>query len=136
MTKPIPTVDRYMTTTPVTISVADTLEHAQRVMHEGRFRHLPVVDGELLAGLLTERDVQLIASLDGADLRHLTASDAMTTSPWTVSPRASLDEVVSEMAEKKYGSALVVDNGRVVGIFTAIDALEAFAELLHSRLAK
>ncbi len=136
MSKPIPTVDRYMTTTPVTISVGDTLAHAQKVMQEGRFRHLPVLDGELLAGMLTERDVQLIASLDGADLRMLTASDAMTTSPWSVSPHASLDEVVSEMAEKKYGSALVVDNGRVVGIFTAIDALEAFAELLHSRLSK
>ncbi|MFO0651414.1 MAG: CBS domain-containing protein [Polyangiales bacterium] len=136
MSKPIPTVDRYMTTTPVTISVGDTLAHAQKVMQEGRFRHLPVLDGDLLAGLLTERDVQLIASLDGADLRMLTASDAMTTTPWSVAPDASLDAVVSEMAENKYGSALVVDNGRVVGIFTAIDALEAFAELLHSRLAK
>jgi acetoin utilization protein AcuB len=136
MSKPIPTVDRYMTTTPVTIAVGDTLAHAQRVMQEGRFRHLPVLDGDALAGLLTERDVQLIASLDGADMRLLTASDAMTTSPWSVAPDAPLDAVVAEMAEKKYGSALVVDNGRVVGIFTAIDALEAFAELLHTRLSK
>ncbi len=136
MSKPIPSVDRYMTTTPTTIDLGESLANAQKVMQEGHFRHLPVLDGERLVGMLTERDVQLIASLDGADLRKLTASDAMTNAPWSVSPRAPLDEVVSEMAEKKYGSALVVDNGRVVGIFTAIDALTAFAELLHTRLAK
>lgn len=136
MSKPIPTVERYMTTTPITIGAGDNLAHAQKVMHEGHFRHLPVIADNELVGLVTERDLQLISSLDGADLRSLTVSDAMTPSPWRVSPKAPLDEVVSEMAEKKYGSALVVDNERVVGIFTAVDALAAFAELLHTRLAK
>lgn len=136
MSKPIPTVDRYMTTTPVTIEARETLVNAQHLMHEGNFRHLPVLDGAKLVGVLTARDVQLIAAFDGVDLRLLTVSDAMTAHPWSVSPRAPLDEVVAEMAEKKYGAALVVDNDRVVGIFTAIDALTAFAELLHTRLAK
>lgn len=136
MTKPIPTVERYMTTTPTTISAGDNLAHAQKVMHEGRIRHLPVVSGDELVGLITERDVQLIGSLKDADLRTLMVSDAMTPSPWRVAPTTPLDEVVAEMAEKKYGSALVVDRDRVVGIFTAVDALAAFAELLHTRLAK
>ncbi len=129
----IPTVDRYMTTTPVTINAGDTLTTAQRIMRDGHFRHLPVLDGGRLVGMLTERDVELIASLDGADLRMLTASDAMSVDPWCVTPRAPLDEIVMVMAEKKYGSAVVVDGERVVGIFTAIDALSAFAELLHAR---
>ncbi len=136
MSKPIPTVDRYMTTTPVTIEAQETLVNAQHLMREGNFRHLPVLDGGALVGVVTARDVQFIAAFDGADLRLLTVSDAMTTHPWSVSPRAPLDEVVAEMAEKKYGAALVVDHDRVVGIFTAIDALSAFAELLHTRLAR
>ena len=49
-------------------------------------------------------------------------------------PDAPVDEVVREMAGHKYGSAVVVDNGHVVGVFTAIDAMTAFAELLETRL--
>jgi len=51
-----------------------------------------------------------------------------------VSPDAPIDEVVQEMAGKKFGSAVVIDNGKVVGMFTATDALAAFAELLQTRL--
>ena len=58
----------------------------------------------------------------------------MTPDPYIVSPEAELDEVVSTMAAKKYGSAVVSDNGKVVGIFTTVDACSAFAELLTTRL--
>ena len=54
---------------------------------------------------------------------------------YVVTPDASLDEVVSTMAAKKYGSAVVTDNGHVVGIFTTVDACSAFADLLGSRLS-
>ena len=50
-------------------------------------------------------------------------------------PEAPLDEVVREMAEHRYGSAVVLANGKVVGMFTTVDACRAFAELLHGRLA-
>jgi acetoin utilization protein AcuB len=53
-----------------------------------------------------------------------------------VAPRAALDEVVSEMAQHKYGCAVVLDNGKVVGVFTTVDALRAFADLLETRLAR
>jgi CBS domain-containing protein len=51
-------------------------------------------------------------------------------------PEAPLDEVVAEMGARKYGSAVVMQNDKVVGIFTTVDVCRAFAELLHSRLAK
>jgi acetoin utilization protein AcuB len=60
----------------------------------------------------------------------------MSQGVYTVSPEAPLDEVVNEMAAKKYGSAIVVQNNKVVGIFTTVDVCTAFAELLHGRLAK
>lgn len=136
MSKPIPTLDKYMTPAPLTVDVSTTLSECQRVMSEHRVRHLPVLDGAKLAGILSDRDLTLIEALQGSDPRVLVAGDAMTPSPYHVSPRASLDEVVSEMAERKYGSAVVVDNDKVVGIFTAVDALSAFAHLLQTRLAK
>jgi len=51
-------------------------------------------------------------------------------------PETGLDEVVSTMAEHKYGAAVILQNGKVVGMFTTVDACRALSELLHSRLAK
>ena len=61
-------------------------------------------------------------------------SEAMSPDPYTVSPDTLLDDVVATMAAKKYGSAVVMQNHKVVGIFTTVDACRAFAELLHTRL--
>ena len=59
----------------------------------------------------------------------------MSPEPYVVSPETSLDEVVSTMAAKKYGSAVIADHGHFVGIFTTVDACSAFADLLTTRLA-
>ena len=64
----------------------------------------------------------------------ITVDDAMSPGVYTVSPNAPIDEVVEEMASKKYGSAVVVQNNKVVGIFTTVDVCSAFSALLHSRL--
>ena len=60
----------------------------------------------------------------------------MSTSVYAVTPETKLDEVLMEMAEHKYGCAVVIQNGHVVGVFTTIDVCRAFAELLQTRLAK
>jgi acetoin utilization protein AcuB len=53
----------------------------------------------------------------------------MTDQPYTVGPGTPLDEVVSTMAEKKFGSAVVVQNNKIVGIFTTVDACQALSDL-------
>jgi acetoin utilization protein AcuB len=136
MTKPIPTIRRYMTTSPHTIGKSQTLAFAHKMMREHHFRHLPVLEGGTLVGMVSERDLHLIETLRDVNPEKVTIEDAMSQAPYSVSPDAPLDEVVAEMAEHKYGSAVVIDNGKVVGVFTTVDAMVAFAELLHSRLAK
>ncbi|MFO0605143.1 MAG: CBS domain-containing protein [Polyangiales bacterium] len=136
MSKPIPPISKYMTTTPHTIGVDQTLATAHRLMREHHFRHLPVLQGGRLVGMVTERDLALIETLKDVDPTKVTVEDAMTPAPYTVAPNAVLDEVVATMAEHRYGSAVVVDNNHVVGVFTTVDAMVAFADLLHSRLAK
>lgn len=133
--KTIPSVQKYMTTTPTSLNPGDTLAHAHSLMRELKIRHLPVCEGDQVVGLLSDGDLFRAESLHDADPNKLKASDVMGKNPYTVSPQAPLDEVVQEMARKKYGSAVVVDNHKVVGVFTATDALGAFAELLHTRLA-
>jgi acetoin utilization protein AcuB len=77
----------------------------------------------------------LIEALGGTDTKTTMVEEVMTTSVYAVAPETLLAEVVATMSEKKYGSAVVMQNGKVVGIFTTVDACRALAELLHSRLA-
>lgn len=134
MSKAIPKIQKFMTTVPITVGRSETVASAHKIMREHDIRHLPVVDGETLVGIVSQRDLHLIETLKDVDAQKVAVEDAMTTNPYTVSPDAQLDEVVAEMAEKKYGSALVVSNHKVVGVFTTVDAMRAFADLLASRL--
>jgi len=135
MTKPIPTVRKYMSPAPHSIGPDQPLAVAHRMMREHRFRHLPVLDAGRLVGMLTDRDLSLIETLRDVDPRKIMVEEAMSAAPYAVGPDAPLDEVVAEMAEHKYGSAVVMQNQKVVGMFTTVDACRALGELLRSRLA-
>jgi len=136
MTKAIPHVRKYMTAAPHTVGHDQTLAFTQSMMRELHIRHLPVLDGGRLVGMISERDVALIETLRDVDATKVRVSDAMSQQVYTVGPEAPLDEVAAEMADKKYGSAVVMDNGHVVGVFTTVDGMAALSELLGTRLAK
>jgi acetoin utilization protein AcuB len=63
-------------------------------------------------------------------------SQVMSEKPYSVSPDTPLDEVAHTMASEKFGSAVVVQNGHVVGVFTTVDACRALGDLLETRLRK
>lgn len=136
MTKPIPTVQKFMTTQPHSIGQEQTMAMAHVVMREHRIRHLPVLTGGKLVGLLSDRDLSLLETLKDVDPTKILVEEAMTSNPYVVQPDTTLDEVVGAMAEHKYGCAVVMQNNKLVGIFTTVDACRAFAEMLHGRLAK
>ena len=136
MSKPIPTIQKYMTTSPHSIGIDQVLSKAHSMMHDHKIRHLPVLDGGKLVGMLTDRDLGLVESLRGVDPTTVTVEEAMASTVYAVSPETPLDEVVQSMGEHKYGSAVIMQNNKVVGIFTTVDVCRAFAELLHTRLAK
>jgi acetoin utilization protein AcuB len=134
--KAVPQIQKYMTTTPHTIGSDQTIATAKTMMREHGFRHLPVLTGGKLTGVLTDRDIKLIESLAGAGAGTLQVADAMTESVYCTVPDRELDAVAAEMAEHKYGSAVVVQNDKVVGIFTTTDACRALADLFATRLKK
>lgn len=136
MSKPIPTIQKYMTTAPHTVRPDLTLAAADKIMHEQGVRHLPVLNGGQLVGLLSQRDIRLIESFKDVDAANVQVVEAMSQDIYEVPPTAYLDEVVATMAEHKYGSAVVTQNGKVVGIFTTVDALQALADLLQTRLTR
>ena len=136
MSKPIPSISKFMTTAPHTIGLEQTMAQAHKMMREHRIRHLPVLRGGKLVGILSDGDLHLIETLRDVDPEKVLVEDAMTETPYYVSPETPLDEVVAEMAKHKYGCAVVMLKENVVGIFTTVDACRAFAEMLHTRLAK
>jgi acetoin utilization protein AcuB len=123
-----------MSTSPRTIGADQTMARAHEVMRKYGIRHLPVLSGHRLVGLLSDGDLHLIETLRDVDPTKVRVEEAMSDNVYSVAPSAPLDEVVKEMARHKYGSAIIVDNGNVVGMFTTVDACQAFAEMLHTRL--
>ncbi len=134
--KTIPEISKYMTTVPMTIGPHITLAEAQRIMHEMHIRHLPVLDGGKIIGVVSERDLKTFAGLKGVDFKTETVAQAATLDPFTVQADVKLDYVCSQMAENKYGCALIEDNKKIVGIFTWVDALKSMNDLLTTRLKK
>ena len=127
--KQIPKIEKYMTAMPHTIGRSISMEKALELMRTHQIRHLPVQEGGKLVGVLTDRDIKFASSFatDGS----LKVEDIMTPEPYTVKPQTPLDSVVLEMAEHKYGCAIIVqENGKVVGIFTAVDGLRVLSEVL------
>ena len=132
----MPAIEKYMTTSPHAIGRDQPLTLAHAMLKKHRIRHLPVLDGGELVGLLSERDLQLIETFEGVDPKRVTIEEAMSTSVYAVTPETKLDQVVREMAEHKYGCAVVIQNAHVVGVFTTVDVCRAFAESLETRPAK
>ena len=132
-THPTPAVGDYMSVIPQRIAPDQTLYEAHQVMRENRIRHLPVMDHGRLVGIVSMGDLHLLETLQDVDQKAVEVCDAMTAAPYTVTAVEPLATVARTMAENKYGSAIVVGGGDVVGVFTTNDALRALASLLEQK---
>ena len=101
-------------------------------MKEKGVRHLPVTRDGSPVSLLSDRDIHLAvaANKDLTAAETLSVGDVCTLKTYMVEPGVSLAEVAGYMAERQIGSALVVENGTLAGIFTATDACRQLARLL------
>ena len=118
----------WMTASPLTIGRKQTLKQAAEIMHLHEVRHLPVLDGGILVGLLSDRDIKLVQTLPGVDPAVVLVDEAMTIDVYSVAPTVPLTTVAAEMAARRYGSTVVMERERVIGIFTTVDAMRALAQ--------
>lgn len=126
------TVGAHMTETPHVIDMESPLPAARAMMDEHEVRHLPVVDGKNIVGLLSERDLSKLEGFPMLNMNLVSVPDAMSTLPYIVHPDTPLVEVLQTMKAQRLGSAVVTDvNGKVVGIFTATDAVSLLIETLR-----
>jgi acetoin utilization protein AcuB len=127
--KVIPRIGQFMTPLPHTIEFDQPLARAHELMRLHQIRHLPVTQNGKLLGLVSIRDLHLIETLRDVDPAEVPVEDAMAEEPYTVSPEEPLDAVATVMADHKLGSAVIVEDGRIQGIFTTVDALRALLRL-------
>ncbi|MGB8329448.1 MAG: CBS domain-containing protein [Polyangiales bacterium] len=121
-------VAEYMTPVPHTVGSEQTITFAQKLMEKHGVRHLPVLHGGELYGIVSDRDLGMIAGLNEVDPDRTTVEEAMTQEAYTVSKGTPLFTVLQEMLEHKYGSAIVVEGIKIIGIFTTHDALKLLVE--------
>ncbi|HNU11324.1 MAG TPA: CBS domain-containing protein [Rubrivivax sp.] len=125
-------VEEYTTPDAVTANEGMTVDELRRLMERHGIRHLPVLRGDAVVGLISDRDLRLVAGLSAAEKLQVQASDIMAPEPLSVNASTPLDEVALAMAEHKIGSVIVNDDdGRFYGIFTATDALNALIEFVR-----
>lgn len=131
----MPAISRYMTRQPWTIGRDAALVQARALMREHQIRHLPVLDGGKLVGILSERDVYLYERVEELETQ-LAVADAMTLDVYAARCDDALDEIVEKMAEHKYGSVVVMNRrGGVDGIFTTVDGMRVLADVLRRATA-
>lgn len=126
-------VEEFTTPDPVTAIETTSIDDLIRLMKEHGVRHLPIVRGERVVGIVSDRDVRVASGLNSREKMLIEAKHIMASDPVTVNSQASLDKVAFEMSQNKIGSVIVNDeNEKFLGIFTVTDALNALIEIARS----
>lgn len=133
--KRIPAMKSVMTPFPYTIGIDDSLAGAAEMMREHGFRHLPVIEGSKLVGVLSERRVREAIERTRHSEEAPRVRDVEALEAYVVDLDAQLDNVALAMADRHLDSALVVKNDRLVGIFTSTDACRCLGEYLRSEFS-
>jgi acetoin utilization protein AcuB len=136
-------VKEIMTPNPVTIEPDMSVTEAQRLMKEDNIRHLPVVrEGKGVVGLITRDALNRalpseLTSLSiweiNYQLAQIKVREVMVKKVFSVTENVTVEEAARIMIEQKIGSLLVMRDGKLVGIVTEIDLLEALSSLMGWR---
>ena len=134
-------VKNRMHADPVSVTPGDTLAQALRLTREHRIRHLPVVRGGELVGILSDRDIRTAmpsplevedaeraALLAGTSVREVMTAEVITTGPFD-----TVEDAAKLLCRHRIGALPVVDaHGRLLGMISESDVLTAFAEVLSA----
>lgn len=116
-------VANRMSTRVVTVEPQQSLEEARSLLLKHKIRQLPVVRQKKLVGIITDRDLR------SAPTTAKMVGEVMTPKPLVVGAAASVDEAARVIRQHRVGALPVVDGGRLVGILSATDILDAFIDL-------
>jgi acetoin utilization protein AcuB len=124
-------IQEVMTLCPHSVGIDQPLTVAKQMIRRYQFRHLPVLKGGKIVGVVSDRDIKFAMGWSEADSENLRIKDVYTPDPYIASPDTPLEEVLNEMVEQQIGCALVgIGRSRLIGIFTTTDACRHLARLL------
>lgn len=123
------TIEALMTPSPHSIGPEQTIAMALKLMRAHGVRHLPVLEGGNIIGLVSERELELVSTLGASNPERASVEQAMIPDPYWAEVDTPVAEVAAKMAERKLGSAVITRGGKLAGVFTTTDALRALAEL-------
>jgi acetoin utilization protein AcuB len=128
-----------MQTHPVSATLETRLPHLLRLLQRRGFRHLPVVDGGRLVGIISDRDlkqsmISAASMTEGRErdrlLDELTAGQIMARAVVTIGPMFGVDEAARLMATRKISALPVTEGDQIVGIVTETDVLQLFVRAM------
>jgi acetoin utilization protein AcuB len=115
----------------VSIPAETSLQDAYRTMREHGIRHLPILDGSALVGVVTDRDLRLATSAlspnpfpTGSAVSTVMSRDPLTAAAWD-----PVEDAARVMREHKIGCLPIVEDGEVIGIITGLDLLHALIQM-------
>jgi acetoin utilization protein AcuB len=123
----------------VTVTKDDKMTTAKKLLKEKNIRHLPVVDGKKLIGLVTNMDIRKAeaspaTSLEIRELHYLldklTVGEIMTRNVITIPPDISIEEATTLLHDNRIGCLPVVEDGNLVGILTENDVMDILIDVM------
>jgi acetoin utilization protein AcuB len=132
-------VQDIMQTKLYTVTPETTLPEAVRLTGQRGIRHLPVLEGERLVGIVSDRDLKRAmaspaTSLEIHELRYLLdtlqVGEIMTRAVITIGPQAPVEDAARLMVLEKVGALPVTDHDRLIGLVTETDVLRLFVRAM------
>lgn len=127
-------ISMIMTEDVITLKKTDNLEAAEHLFKRHKIRHIPIVNGEVIVGMLSYTDLQRLSFADittdadnSADVmvyNMFTIEQVMKRNIESVSTSNSIKEVAEILATKEFHALPVVDNNKLVGIVTTTDLIK------------
>lgn len=127
-------ISRIMTSQVITLNTSQSLAEAEEIFTKHNIRHIPVVSGTKLKGILSLTDILRISfvesygdeehSVDTAVYNILSIEQVMVTNPVTVSPTQTIKEVARILSNKEFHALPVVEDGVLKGIVTTTDLIK------------
>jgi CBS domain-containing protein len=115
----------WMSRQPLTVAPERPVAQVAGLMRTHAIRHVLVMDGDRLVGIVSNRDVRTPVGMEPRAAADAPVSTVMSETPVIVTAEAGLVEAARALLERRIGALPVLDDERVVGILTRSDALEA-----------
>lgn len=127
-------VSKIMTSQVTSLGLEKTLYDAEKLFKNNKFRHIPIVQGDDLIGMLSLTDLMRISFVDsyGDDQEPidtavydlLSIDQVMVSNPVAVSPDQTIREVAEILSEREFHALPVVEGSKLVGIVTTTDLIK------------